>query len=89
MAVISSWIIHTEVNVIKMLHLEFRRQITTFLVERKELVSHHGHCYHVEKEVRISDGHYIVPTTQEHCIVRKKQKQLRNIFIVMNKNENN
>lgn len=62
MEVVSSYIIHSEMTDIKISHLEFHRQSTTFLLWKKEhLTTHHGpHC-HVKK-VRISDGHYIVVT---------------------------
>lgn len=52
MVVVSSWIIHSEVNENKLSHLEYCRQITTFPIQSKEcLVIYHGPSSHVKKSM--------------------------------------
>lgn len=53
----------------------------TYLLWRKErLVIHHASRSYIKREARISDGHYIVLTSQERCAVC--QKTLKGMLLV-------
>lgn len=75
MAVVASWNLHCEVhsNSEKISHLEFRRQLTMHLLRKKErLPKHPGPRSHLKIELRQSDGHYLISTSQGRCVVCKK-----------------
>lgn len=73
MAVVASWIIHTEIDEKNISHLEFRRQVTMYLLRRRERIeSHPGPRSHLKIQTRLSDGHYIVDSKQGRCVFCKK-----------------
>jgi hypothetical protein len=80
MALIASWRIHTEIHEKnqQLSHLEFLRNVTQLLLQMREsMISRPGPKTNPPIETRVTDDHYLIPTTQGRCAqykshIRKK-----------------
>ncbi len=76
LALIASWGVHTEIHEKnqQLSHLEFLRNVTQLLLQMREsMISRPGPKTNPPIETRVTDDHYLIPTTQGRYAQCKSQ----------------